>query len=155
MRFANWLAVTVSLCGLVAACGDDDTGGSNPAGTSSTTGTGGGAATINGCGTADAEDDTGKAEVTVGVAASGVEYTPKCFKVTAGTKVTFNMDFAVHPLVGGLIEAGSKKPSALSPITKTTTGTTASFTLTNPGPVGFYCDVHGTIGMNGAVFVEP
>jgi plastocyanin len=136
--------------GLVAACGDDGDTGSGAAASS---GAGGGGASINGCDPATAVDQTGKGEATVSV--TGFAYSPKCFKVSAGTKVTFNADFALHPLVGGVIESGVKEPYASSPIAHTTTGMTASFTLANAGSFGFYCDVHGPAGMTGAVYVQP
>jgi plastocyanin len=74
--------------------------------------------------------------------------------IKAGSSVTFTSDFAIHPLVGGTFEGGMKKPDAASPITPQTMGMTATFKFPNAGAYGFYCNVHASVGMIGAVFVK-
>jgi plastocyanin len=65
--------------------------------------------------------------------------------------VTFNGAFASHPLSGG-----NNPPTvdASSPIKQTSTGTTATFAMSTAGTYGFFCDLHYTLGMMGALFVE-
>ncbi len=119
-----------------------------------------GVALTNGCDPATAVDDTGMAAVTVMFAGGlGFNYSPKCFKISAGTMVTFQAgtmaNFNQHPLVGGTIVGAMKNPDPASPFAPTTTmGTSKTFTLGTAGTFGFYCDVHGPSGMNGAVFVQ-
>jgi plastocyanin len=60
----------------------------------------------------------------------------------------------LHPLVGGTVEGVMKTPDPNSPIKMTTTGMSVTFKLPAAGAYGFYCDVHASAGMNGAVFVE-
>jgi plastocyanin len=60
----------------------------------------------------------------------------------------------IHPLVGGTIMGLMKQPDPDSPIKMTSSGMSATFKFPNAGVYGFYCDSHGTAGMNGAVFVE-
>jgi plastocyanin len=114
--------------------------------------TGGPAVPLNGCDPATAEDHTADAETTVTQA--GLEYSPKCIRIAAGSTVKFMSTFAAHPLVGGEVVDGVKTPDGASPITMTNMGMEAVFTFPDAGDFGYYCDLHGAGGMNGAIFVE-
>ncbi len=123
------------------------TGGS----TSTSTGTGGTAPEpLNGCVASSAEDHTADTAVSISFGgALGFAYSPPCIKVKTGTAVTFNGAFASHPLSGG--DDGTKDAS--SPIKETTSGSTATFTLSTAGAYGFFCEFHVGAGMKGAIFV--
>jgi plastocyanin len=69
----------------------------------------------------------------------GFNYAPKCLKVSAGATVTWNGDFATHPLD----KSETRGTLTGNPITMTNTGTTASFTFPTPGFYGYYCRFHG------------
>jgi plastocyanin len=84
----------------------------------------------------------------------GVTYVPKCVRVSAGTEITFESNFTMHPLVGGPIENGIGTADPTSPITRTDTGASATFTLADPGERPYFCENHSTIGMFGTVYVE-
>jgi plastocyanin len=108
---------------------------------------------LNGCSLADAVDITATPTVTF----ASFSYSPPCFKVTAGTTVTFMGDFAPHPLVGGRIVGTTAEPQgAPNPFGVTSSGTSASFVLGTAGEFGFYCQAHAVSnGMKGAAFVVP
>jgi len=150
MRRLTWFLV-VALSGASAGCSGDDPSPSDTsyAASSGGTGTANGAETLNGCDAATAEDHTGDATVTI--ATSGLGYSPACVKVKAGTQVTFNSDFAIHPLRGG--DASSREEDESSPIEATDSGTTIAFAFPSAGAFGFYCNIHAP-SMAGAVFVE-
>jgi plastocyanin len=129
--------------------------GTGGAGTGGEGGAGGGnPGFTNGCTELTAQDMTAMAAVTI-TKGIGFNYTPPCVKVKANTKVTWSMDFVMHPLVGGTVAGLTKTPDPNSPIQKTNTGTMVTFALPNPGTYGFYCDVHAGAGMEGAVYVVP
>lgn len=112
---------------------------------------------VNGCDRATAEDRTGAGTTTIEFGgAHGDSYSPACVRVTAGTAVTFAGDaFAIHPLTGGTAEGGQATPDPTSPLMPVTdTGTSKTFTLGSPGTYPFYCAIHHTLGMRGAIFVE-
>jgi plastocyanin len=122
-------------------------------------GTDAGVLTVNGCTAATAEDHTGMSSVTIdfgGVA--GLTYTPRCIRVRAGTRVTFNGSFSFHPLQAGTVSGAVATPAAAGttplPTSPVSTGTTASFVVAPVGAYGYYCTLHATFGMNGAIFVE-
>ena len=111
---------------------------------------------VNGC--VDAADLTGHAAVTIEFGgAHGFHYAPACFRVSAGTRVTFSGAFGEHPLVGGEVtDSTTKVPDPASPFApRTASGTTKTFTLATPGAFPFYCDNHALVGMKGAAFVSP
>src|SRR5262245_57358286 len=149
MRQGVPLIIVLALAGL-AACGGDDTGGS---GSNGSTGAGGGGQAVNGCDASSAEDHTADATTTVTGTAS-LTYSPKCITIHAGAKVTFNSDFSLHPLVGGTVDNGKVTPDSSSPIKSMTTGMSATFDFPSPGTYGYYCNIHGTVGMNGAIIVQ-
>lgn len=108
---------------------------------------------INGCSAAAIVDRTAVgADRTVTFA--GLTYTPACMRIAVGQSVTFSGSFAAHPLVGGSIVGGVRAPDATSPITSTSSGSSAAFTFATAGAYPYYCDVHGPGGMTGVVFVQ-
>ena len=129
-------------------------GGMGGAGGGGGMGGGGGsmAKLINGCDPATATDMTGMMKVTIDT--QGLAYVPKCVRVKAGSDVTWKSNFTLHPLVGGVVDGVNKTPDPNSPIKPVNSGMMVTYTLANAGDYGFYCDVHATAGMNGAVFVE-
>jgi plastocyanin len=138
----------------VSSCGGDEgdqTSAASSSSSSSSSASSGGGASVHDCDQAMSEDQTGKEAVTISFTA--FDYTPKCVRVSAGTAVTFMGDLASHPLVGGEYENGIKSPDAASPI-KADAGMSATFTLGDPGAYPYYCDIHYSIGMKGAIFVE-
>jgi plastocyanin len=150
-------------CSLVA-CGDDTTDTTTTTTTtsgttSSSSGTGGGGGAggagpdlFNGCDPATAVDHTADAMVTI-MSVGSTTYDPKCIKVAAGTEITINSNFTIHPLVGGEIVDGASIPDTSSPIPATATGMSVTFTLATAGDYGYYCDIHAP-AMAGAIFVE-
>jgi plastocyanin len=109
---------------------------------------------LNGCALSTAVDFTAASTVNIGFTA--VEYNPPCFKVKAGTEVTFQGAFTGHDFWGGAIVDDIELPDATSPfMPPTTTGQSATFILTAPGNYGFYCEPHWDVGMKGAAFVVP
>jgi plastocyanin len=107
-------------------------------------------AMLNGCDPTTAMDLTGMASVTINFPVAGLKYSPACIKVTAGTKVTFMGDFSSHPLAGG----ADGTLDANSPITRTSSGVTATYTIANAGSYGYYCEFHVASGMQGAIFAK-
>jgi plastocyanin len=68
-------------------------------------------------------------------------YSPKCLKVVAGATVTFNGDFAMHPLEASAARGTlGSNPIPTGPLN---TGTTASFTFPTAGFWGYRCAFHG------------
>lgn len=112
----------------------------------------GGGAMLNGCDPATATDLTNQANVTITF--PGFAYSPPCIKVTAGTTVTFSGAFNFHPLRGGAAVGGVGTPDPNSPIKATDAGTSAAFTFPAAGSFGYYCNVHVSGGMMGAIFVQ-
>jgi plastocyanin len=139
--------------GSAAGCGPADTGTGGSGGDTGGGGTGSGTEqAVNGCKASTAEDHTGDA--TVEISGAGTAWTPDCIRIKTGTSVTFKADFTSHPLVGGVIDGSDKVPDDTTPIASTSTGMEATFTFDDAGTFGFYCDIHGTVGMKGAVIVE-
>ena len=70
-----------------------------------------------------------------------------CIKIEKGQSVTWSGGtFAAHPLIA----FGGDTPS---PITKTTSGTSKSFTFPTEGVYGYVCELHSN--MKGAIWVVP
>jgi len=81
-------------------------------------------------------------------------YTPNCILVTMYTQVTFNGDFAAHPLVGGEVKGGEKVPGIGGPFaTVTSSGSSKTFAMNACATFPFYCDEHALSGAVGTVFV--
>jgi plastocyanin len=118
-------------------------------------------ADLNGCTPGAATDLTAQAAVTVTfVGLPTYSYSPDCILVKAGTTVTFSTSapdsFALHPLTGGAILDGLATPATDGPfVPATSSGTSKDFILSSAGSFPYYCGTHGTIGMNGAIFVVP
>jgi plastocyanin len=102
---------------------------------------------VNGCLDTDYVDNTGMATVNIAFGGGlGLAYSPKCVKISAGTKVNFNGDFSFHPL--------TQTCGPASTITDTSTGTTVQFTLSTTGDYGYECMNHFASGMVGAIRVQ-
>jgi plastocyanin len=92
-------------------------------------------------------------EGSVVTATATFKYTPACLKVARGTAVKFVADFNMHPLE----PSASRGNTTDNPITKTTTGTEATFTFAKPGVYAYFCGFHGSAdngkNMAGAIWV--
>lgn len=120
---------------------------------------------LNGCDPTTAVDITATPTIEFGDAVGNVykhasSAAVGCFKVTAGTGVTFQPNgvatFAQHPLQPGRVVGANPTPDNTGPIVFTNSGTVTvptPFVLT-PGNYGFYCTVHFGSGMKGAIFVQ-
>lgn len=111
-----------------------------------------GAQTINTCTRADAvpwfETPEGERVITVGAANA---YLPRCVVITEGQSVTFQMNFSVHPLEGGLHKGGDPQPG--NPIPTVTSGSApVAVVFPEAGAWGFFCSFHQP-PMAGAVCV--
>jgi plastocyanin len=149
---------------VVVACGDsgDDLaqGGAGGAGGSTgvaapvagANGAGGDAEEFPVCTIDDAEDRTGLAALTI--ITNGTLYEPRCARVSAGTEITVESDFEVHPLIGGPMVDGIGVPDPESPVPTTESGTTVTFVVPEVGDVPYFCESHFTIGMHGSLYVE-
>jgi len=144
------VGLIVSIAALAACGGASST---STSGSDATSSTGSGDMTLNGCTTSDFVDgDTINFGGVSGSPAFG--YSPQCLKVKAGTKVTYNGNFTVHPLSPGTDPSDLTAGSADNPITETHTGMTASFTFSKAGTYPFFCEMHYAAGMIGAVLVQ-
>jgi plastocyanin len=153
-------------CGVLTSCGGDDTttngstgaAGGGAGGTSGTGsgGAGGGGMMVNGCDPTTAVDKTASATTSVAFGNS-LMYDPACIRIKVGSSVSWSGNFVEHPLVGGTINVTTMTPDSTSPI-KLTMGMDAgsvTFAFPNAGNFPYYCTIHGTVGMKGAVFVVP
>ncbi len=104
------------------------------------------------CTIADAEDRTGLAAVTI--VSNGTLYAPRCARVSAGTEITVESDFEVHPLIGGPMVDGIGMADPESPVPTTESGSTVTFVVPEVGEVPYFCESHFTIGMHGSLYVE-
>ncbi len=82
----------------------------------------------------------------------GMNFSPKCLKVSAGAMVTVSGMFSAHPL------AKSTRGTAGNPIQDTSTGTSAMVMFSSPGFFPYRCTKHSTAddgdGMSGVVWVQ-
>jgi plastocyanin len=142
MKRTLFAVACVAGVAFAAACGGGGgTGGSgsgNGGAKGTSTGSGG---MVNGCDPGTTMLTTGDATITFPTTAAPMQYSPNCVKIKAGSKVTWNGDFTMHPLTG------------TSPIMDTMIGMSASFTFPSAGTFAFNCQFHPTI-MLGAVIVE-
>jgi plastocyanin len=137
-------------CGGDEADDDGETTDANDQSTgASSSSTGGGTTSDNECG---ADGYQAATEIAFG-GDLGTTYSPRCVTIAVGGTVTWTGDFGIHPIVGGAIEDGQKAPDPDSPIAGAT-GMELVVTFDQAGTYPFYCDPHGTFGMNGAVEVE-
>jgi plastocyanin len=144
----------VVTCATTVGCGGEDSGGYDEPGTSDGAGGGAGdAQALNGCDVATAEDHTGEGAVVI--VTDGLSYSPACVRISVGTKVTIDSNFASHPLKAGIAATGAVQEG--SPIVPTDAGTSVEIDFASAslagGAFGFYCQVHAP-SMAGAVFVE-
>lgn len=101
---------------------------------------------VNGC-TSYADMTAGGATIDGPMDFNPVQFSPNCVQIKAGQSVTWNVDFAAHPLAA----SGGDSPS---PIATTSSGTTVTFAFPSAGVFGYHCLAHPTI-MFGAVLVVP
>jgi plastocyanin len=107
---------------------------------------------VNGCDSSMAIDKT--KDATTMITFAGIEYTPRCVRVRAGSMLVFSGNFATHPLVGGTVNGSTATPDSASPVPATSSGSELTFSLSAPGTVPYYCTAHAGSGMMGAIFVE-
>jgi plastocyanin len=107
---------------------------------------------VNGCDSSMAVDKTNDAMTMITFA--GIEYTPRCVRVRAGSVIVFSGNFASHPLMGGTVVGSTVTPDPASPLPMTSSGSEVTITLSKAGSVPYYCTVHASSGMMGALFVE-
>jgi plastocyanin len=85
--------------------------------------------------------------------ALGNQYSPRCIKVTMGSKIRLVGAFASHPLVGGIVD-GAKLPASTGPFTTVTdSGSSKEWVMDDCASYPYYCDEHALSGMTGAVIV--
>jgi plastocyanin len=108
--------------------------------------------TVNGCDSTMAIDKTND-PITM-ITFEGIEYTPRCVRVRAGSQVVLSGNFMSHPLVGGVVANGMNLPDPASPLPATNAGSEITVTLSKGGAVPYYCTAHAGSGMMGAIFVE-
>lgn len=78
-------------------------------------------------------------------------YNPPCVLIEAGQTVTWDGNFGMHPLEGGLFKGGPPQPG--NPIPTVAAGTTpVEVTFPDAGAWGFFCTAHQP-PMSGAVYV--
>ena len=168
-----WATALAAALSTLGACGDSQspcatalevgaasectggTGGSGGAGGSAGSGGSGGSGMpvmVNGCDSSTAIDKTNDA-ITM-VSFEGIEYTPRCVYVHAGSKVIFSGNFMSHPLVGGTVNGSTVSPDPSSPLPATNSGSELTITPSKRGAVPYYCSAHASSGMMGAIFVE-
>ena len=112
--------------------------------------------TDHGCSYDTAVDMTNMANVVVSdVAAWDFDHNTICIIVSTGTTLTWNGDFTVHPLAGGV----SPDENGASPITVAAAGAngngmgTVDATLNLGGDYPYFCTVHTGI-MRGVIYVD-
>lgn len=110
---------------------------------------------VNECTYATATVMTGQSSVAIGFGGGlGFAYSPNCVRVDPGTSMMFNGAFSTHPLRGGQVIGGVQTLDPSSPVPSTSSGSTTSFTLSQQGVFGYYCNNHGSSSnMFGAIVV--
>ena len=131
----------------VLACGSCSCPGPEGAGADSGTAV----MPVNGCTAMDFAANDRRADAASRVIAfpSGAApgpYTPRCITISAGQSVTWNGDFASHPLE----QFGGNESTWIAP---TNRGSTATFTFPVAGVYGFRCTAHPTT-MQGGILVR-
>jgi plastocyanin len=149
---ASGLLLAIGLGGQLGCSSDTPAPTSTDAGTKTDTGaatdsgsdTGTAVTSLNGCTAADYVDRTAAtADRTV---TWGFNQTPKCMKIAAGQRVTFNGDFTQHPLV----EKGGNTPNPFS--SPQGSGGTRTVDFGVVGTYGYECAIHTSI--TGAILVQ-
>lgn len=84
-------------------------------------------------------------------------YRPRCAIVSEGTRIEFAAvpNFGMHPLYGGVVDAGQATIDPDSPIGSITQGTEAERLMSASGEWPFFCDIHFNQGMSGSIQVVP
>lgn len=157
-RSAVSLASSLLLAVLVSGCGSDDDGKSVDEPVSDA---GSDAAadfpTLNGCTAADYRDLSSASEQrVVAIAASGLNFTPKCMIVAAGQKVRWEGSLTAHPLSPGS-PADLASGTTDNPIMATSTGNSVEFTFPAAGTFPYHCTLHAFgngQGMAGSIHVR-
>ncbi len=114
--------------------------------------------TLHGCAPAAFVDRTAASAARV-VGFNGAEgspplrYAPACMTVSAGQEVTFVGAFMMHPLSPGVIAGPDAGASPGNPIPRTAAGDRVAVRFPTAGLFPYYCEVHGTMGMQGVVRV--
>ena len=161
LRSLTVVLVTALSAGMGCGSGDECSPAADSAAPSAcatpTPGTGGSGGTgmpamVNGCDSSMAIDKT--KDATTMISFAGIEYTPRCVRVHAGSTVIFDGNFAAHPLVGGTVEGSTATPDTSSPLPATSSGSELTVTLSKARTVPYYCTAHVSSGMMGAIFVE-
>lgn len=107
---------------------------------------------VHGCTRDAATDMTGMAAVTLSGPATWSFGHHACIRVSTGTAVTWEGDFSVHPLIGGI----TPTMDAASPVTLAGPGSGATPVVVTFGTAGdfpYFCGVH-TASMTGVIYVE-
>lgn len=145
------------IAALSLGCGEDSPGSAGGGGGSGgsgggSAGTGGAPTVINGCTEADAIDMTGMANVTI-TAVEAWDITHNvCIRVSANTVVTWQGNFTLHPLAGGVTPI--KDDASPISMANATSGTAdASVTMDTAGTFPYYCVIHTDL-MEGVIYVE-
>jgi plastocyanin len=111
---------------------------------------------LNDCRAADYEDRGAGVDTDRVVRPRGTTgYTPRCVIIQAGQSVTFEMNFATHPLVPGVPHGSTSGATVPNPIARQNSGMTHTVAFPNAGYYPFYCNTHGHVGMAGVVRVMP
>lgn len=88
------------------------------------------------------------------ITTTGLSFTPDSLIVHVGDQVTFNCDFAMHPLQEVSAATWSANGSAaLSGGFSATSGNTLTVPMTQAGTRYYVCTVHVQAGMKGRIFV--
>ncbi|MDH3655110.1 MAG: plastocyanin/azurin family copper-binding protein [Myxococcales bacterium] len=115
-------------------------------------GTGGSTTLINGCLESQASDLTGMANVTITDIAAWLIPHSACVRVSTDTVVTWQGDFTIHPLAGGVTPT-KDEASPISAINASSGSEDASVTLDMAGTYPYFCEIHLTT-MQGVIYVE-
>lgn len=128
------------------------TGCSNDGSDSVVENTGSNEVAVNGCTSDIAIDLTGQQNVTITDHSSWLVGHGACVLVEPGTKVTWEGNFNIHPLIGG----SPGQVEATNPVTLGSPQTGSNpITIDFPssGTFGYFCTIH-TTSMQGVVYVQ-
>lgn len=110
---------------------------------------------LNGCRPGEAVDATRQSKIEIRFGGTtGYFYDPACVAISPGTEVTFAGPLNAHPVAAGRVDQGLPTPDESSPIPYSRKGRSASFSVSEPGNYGYYCDNHVAEGMYGALIVR-
>jgi plastocyanin len=139
--------------GSTGNAGTTGAAGQAPGGSTGTAGGSGGSVAftaVDPCPT-EADYDAGTA---ISFPSGGLNYSPKCLKVSRGATVTFSGTFSSHPLRKSAMRGNTTS----NPIVDTDTGTSTTVTFPASGFYAYYCLYHGLDSsgdnMAGVVWVQ-